>query len=185
MSSTAHLKLNVRDFYHLLEMWHLKFVASFGFETVDGIIVGVPDDDGNDDDDGDTNNNDDDSMLLLRVCVGLISDAKSPSCDPVAFVFDCLSSNMTLFIRKRNTSLNEPAGGSERVTSETGKSVADPREAEPIEGNATDADDVKVGTFESDETGADGVNILSLDCFGQVFLEYRGWYTLRCERLVL
>ena len=84
--------------------------------------------------------------------------------------------------------MNEPAGGSERVTSETGKSVADPREAEPIEGNATDADDVKVGTFESDETGTDGVNVdltvavdCSLDCFGQVLLEYRlrmEWFAL-------
>ena len=94
----------------------LEVVVLFGFDTVDVIIIiiivvvviAAADDDGNgndddDDDDDDNDDDDDDSMLLLRVCVGLISDAESPSCDPVVFVFDCLSSNMTLFIRKRNT----------------------------------------------------------------------------------
>ena len=59
---------------------------------------------------------------------------------------DCLSSNMTLFMRERNTSLNEPVGGSDRVPIETGKAAADPREAELIVGNATDADDVNGDT---------------------------------------
>ena len=68
----------------------LEVVASFGVETVDGIIVCVADDGIDDDDDDNSNKNnddDDDSLLLLRVCVGLISDAESP----VVFVFDCLA----------------------------------------------------------------------------------------------